>query len=182
MLVLICFLALKVYTVVGAGWSRNSKYSLLGGLRAAAQAVSYEVSLVVLLLIPFILGETTRFNLLSGFRRVIWLGLIPVILLWGFTIVAETNRQPFDFAEGERELVSGFNTEYSSLPFTLLFLREYGSIVFFSSIRAVMFFSFFKLRRFMLVVPLISGLVQVVFVWLRGSLPRFRYDFLMNFS
>nr|UEP16618.1 NADH dehydrogenase subunit 1 [Botanophila rubrifrons] len=178
LLFFLCCTSLGVYTVMVAGWSSNSNYALLGGLRAVAQTISYEVSLaLVLLSFVFLIGG---FNMLMfyKFQKFIWFLFImfPFSLVWFSISLAETNRTPFDFAEGESELVSGFNVEYSSGGFALIFLAEYSSILFMSMLFCIMFlgsdlfsiFFFFKLT-----------FVSFMFIWVRGTLPRFRYDKLM---
>nr|YP_010569052.1 NADH dehydrogenase subunit 1 [Fannia canicularis]UZC78838.1 NADH dehydrogenase subunit 1 [Fannia canicularis] len=178
LLFFLCCTSLGVYTVMIAGWSSNSNYALLGGLRAVAQTISYEVSLaLVLLSFIFLIGS---YNMLMFYKyqMFIWFLLImfPMALVWFSISLAETNRTPFDFAEGESELVSGFNVEYSSGGFALIFLAEYASILFMSLLFCIMFlgsdmFSFF----FYLKLTFIS----FMFIWVRGTLPRFRYDKLM---
>nr|YP_010946595.1 NADH dehydrogenase subunit 1 [Margattea multipunctata]WGO57313.1 NADH dehydrogenase subunit 1 [Margattea multipunctata] len=170
--------SLGVYTIMIAGWSSNSNYSLLGGLRAVAQSISYEVSLgLIILSFVFLVGS---YNLiyLNYFQKYMWLIFIffPLGLIWFASSLAETNRTPFDFAEGESELVSGFNVEYSGGGFALIFLAEYASILFMSMLMIMIFFggdvnSFFF--YFSLVV------ISFMFIWVRGTLPRFRYDKLM---
>nr|UZC78775.1 NADH dehydrogenase subunit 1 [Nephrotoma sp.] len=173
----LCCTSLGVYTVMIAGWSSNSNYALLGGLRAVAQTISYEVSMALILLcFVFLVGDYNLLNFMI-YQNIwfIWL-MFPLALVWGASMLAETNRTPFDFAEGESELVSGFNVEYSSGGFALIFLAEYASILFMSMLFVVIFlgcdiYSFF----FYIKLTLISFL----FIWVRGTLPRFRYDKLM---
>nr|AVN68106.1 NADH dehydrogenase subunit 1 [Blattella vaga] len=170
--------SLGVYTVMIAGWSSNSNYSLLGGLRAVAQTISYEVSLALILLsFVFLVGSYNLF-LFNSFQGYIWFMFItfPLALVWFTSCLAETNRTPFDFAEGESELVSGFNVEYSSGGFALIFLAEYASILFMSMLFCILFLGgdvnsllfYFKLT-----------FLSFLFIWVRGTLPRFRYDKLM---
>nr|QLY90070.1 NADH dehydrogenase subunit 1 [Calliphora vomitoria] len=178
LLFFLCCTSLGVYTVMIAGWSSNSNYALLGGLRAVAQTISYEVSLaLVLLSFIFLIGG---YNMLTFYKyqMFIWFLFImfPMALVWFSISLAETNRTPFDFAEGESELVSGFNVEYSSGGFALIFLAEYASILFMSMLFCVMFlgsdvFSFFFYIKL--------TFVSFMFIWVRGTLPRFRYDKLM---
>nr|AMH84602.1 NADH dehydrogenase subunit 1 [Chrysomya megacephala] len=178
LLFFLCCTSLGVYTVMIAGWSSNSNYALLGGLRAVAQTISYEVSLVLVLLsFIFLIGG---YNMLMFYKyqMFIWFLFImfPMSLVWFSISLAETNRTPFDFAEGESELVSGFNVEYSSGGFALIFLAEYASILFMSMLFCVMFlgsdvFSFFFYIKL--------TFVSFMFIWVRGTLPRFRYDKLM---
>nr|UJG45149.1 NADH dehydrogenase subunit 1 [Leptopeza flavipes] len=174
----LCCTSLGVYTVMIAGWSSNSNYALLGGLRAVAQTISYEVSLALILLsFVFLIGN---YNLMSFmiFQKYLWFifMLFPLSLVWFSSCLAETNRTPFDFAEGESELVSGFNVEYSSGGFALIFLAEYASILFMSMLFSVIFLgSNVYDMNFYIKLTFISFL----FIWARGTLPRFRYDKLM---
>nr|WOR85626.1 NADH dehydrogenase subunit 1 [Penaeus indicus] len=174
----LCCTSLGVYTTMSAGWASNSKYSLLGSLRAVAQTISYEVSLALILLSFIFLVGGFDLTLFSSYQRDVWLlwFTFPLSLIWFASCLAETNRTPFDFAEGESELVSGFNTEYSSGGFALIFMAEYASILFMSMLFALIFLGgnlispFYYLKLVM---------VAFAFVWVRGTLPRFRYDKLM---
>nr|AWB99784.1 NADH dehydrogenase subunit 1 [Anopheles strodei] len=174
----LCCTSLGVYTVMIAGWSSNSNYALLGGLRAVAQTISYEVSLALILLsFIFLIGNYNFMNFYN-YQSYIWFIFFcfPLGLVWLASCLAETNRTPFDFAEGESELVSGFNVEYSSGGFALIFLAEYSSILFMSMLFVIIFLGgdiysllfFFKLT-----------FISFIFIWVRGTLPRFRYDKLM---
>nr|QLY90187.1 NADH dehydrogenase subunit 1 [Zaphne divisa] len=178
LLFFLCCTSLGVYTVMIAGWSSNSNYALLGGLRAVAQTISYEVSLaLVLLSFIFLIGG---YNMLMFYKYqlFIWFLFImfPMALVWFSISLAETNRTPFDFAEGESELVSGFNVEYSSGGFALIFLAEYASILFMSMLFCVMFLGS---DVFSLLFYVKLTFVSFMFIWVRGTLPRFRYDKLM---
>nr|YP_010939064.1 NADH dehydrogenase subunit 1 [Cryptocercus punctulatus]WLF00976.1 NADH dehydrogenase subunit 1 [Cryptocercus punctulatus] len=173
--------SLGVYTIMIAGWSSNSNYSLLGGLRSVAQTISYEVSLALILLsFVFLVGG---YNLLFFyyFQFYLWMIFIcfPLSLIWLSSCLAETNRSPFDFAEGESELVSGFNVEYGAGGFALIFLAEYSSILLMSMLFCVIFLG---CDLFSLLFYLKLSLVSFVFIWVRGSIPRFRYDKLMNLA
>nr|WGO57781.1 NADH dehydrogenase subunit 1 [Episymploce sp.] len=170
--------SLGVYTVMIAGWSSNSNYSLLGGLRAVAQTISYEVSLaLVLLSFVFLVGSYNLF-IFYLFQSYIWFIFItfPLALVWFTSCLAETNRTPFDFAEGESELVSGFNVEYSSGGFALIFLAEYASILFMSMLFCILFLGS-DVNSLLFYIKL--SLLSFMFIWVRGTLPRFRYDKLM---
>nr|YP_010022588.1 NADH dehydrogenase subunit 1 [Sarcophaga carnaria]YP_010022861.1 NADH dehydrogenase subunit 1 [Sarcophaga aegyptica]QAA79106.1 NADH dehydrogenase subunit 1 [Sarcophaga dux]QOP39435.1 NADH dehydrogenase subunit 1 [Sarcophaga carnaria]QOP39722.1 NADH dehydrogenase subunit 1 [Sarcophaga aegyptica] len=178
LLFFLCCTSLGVYTVMIAGWSSNSNYALLGGLRAVAQTISYEVSLaLVLLSFVFLIGG---YNMLMFYKYqlFIWFLFImfPMALVWFSISLAETNRTPFDFAEGESELVSGFNVEYSSGGFALIFLAEYASILFMSMLFCVMFLGS---DVFSLLFYVKLTFISFMFIWVRGTLPRFRYDKLM---
>nr|AWB99186.1 NADH dehydrogenase subunit 1 [Anopheles eiseni geometricus]AWB99550.1 NADH dehydrogenase subunit 1 [Anopheles eiseni geometricus] len=174
----LCCTSLGVYTVMIAGWSSNSNYALLGGLRAVAQTISYEVSLALILLsFIFLIGNYNFLNFYN-YQSYIWFIFFcfPLSLVWLASCLAETNRTPFDFAEGESELVSGFNVEYSSGGFALIFLAEYSSILFMSMLFVVIFLGA-DIYSFMFFLKLVF--ISFIFVWVRGTLPRFRYDKLM---
>nr|AQP30365.1 NADH dehydrogenase subunit 1 [Nasutitermes sp. SC TB-2017] len=178
---LLFFLActsLGVYTVMIAGWSSNSGYSLLGGLRALAQTISYEVSLAFILLSFVILISSYNLAYFYFFQVYLWLIFLslPLSFIWFISCLAETNRTPFDFAEGESELVSGFNVEYGSGGFALIFLAEYASILFMSMLFCILFLGS-DLYSFFFYVKL--TFVSFLFIWVRGTVPRFRYDKLM---
>nr|AVN67444.1 NADH dehydrogenase subunit 1 [Gromphadorhina portentosa] len=170
--------SLGVYTVMVAGWSSNSNYSLLGGLRAVAQTISYEVSLALILLSFIILTGSYSLTDFGEFQLWLWLMFLtfPLSLVWFASCLAETNRTPFDFAEGESELVSGFNVEYSSGGFALIFLAEYASILFMSMLFCVLFLGG-NVDSFLFYLKL--SLISFMFIWVRGTMPRFRYDKLM---
>nr|UHA56202.1 NADH dehydrogenase subunit 1 [Trigonodes hyppasia] len=175
---ILCCMSLGVYTVMVAGWSSNSNYALLGGLRAVAQTISYEVSLAMILLSSIVM--IMDYNLLSFYlyQNIIWFIILmfPLSLCWVSSMLAETNRTPFDFAEGESELVSGFNVEYSSGGFALIFLAEYSSILFMSLIFVIIYMGGFNLTFFFF---LKLTFISFLFIWVRGTLPRYRYDKLM---
>nr|YP_009328200.1 NADH dehydrogenase subunit 1 [Praticolella mexicana]APD28041.1 NADH dehydrogenase subunit 1 [Praticolella mexicana] len=174
-MIFICISSLNVYITMGAGWASNSMYSFLGALRASAQTISYEVCLVLILFFPLFINQS--FSLESFLEAYPFLILMPLLgASWFVTSLAETNRAPFDFAEGESELVSGFNVEYGGGLFALLFLGEYTVIFFLSLFGTLLFlgpsFSFFLvLGAFMLC---------FLFLFIRGIYPRQRYDLLMN--
>nr|UGS80489.1 NADH dehydrogenase subunit 1 [Nepiomorpha sp. NespEL] len=178
-LFLMVCLGMGVYGVMVAGWSSNSSYALLGGLRAVAQTISYEVSLAFILLNLFILCGSYSFMSFTLFQDYCWFIFVnfPLFKMLFTSMLAETNRTPFDFAEGESELVSGFNIEYSSGGFAMIFLAEYGSILFMSFMISVMFLGG---KVWSLVFYLVVTFMSFLFIWLRGTLPRYRYDKLMN--
>nr|QWZ46348.1 NADH dehydrogenase subunit 1 [Machla setosa] len=170
--------SLSVYTIMLAGWSSNSNYSLLGSLRSVAQTISYEVSLALILMsFIFLIFSFDLVDFLK-FQMYIWFiyMCMPLCVMWIISGLAETNRTPFDFAEGESELVSGFNVEYSSGTFAMIFLAEYASILFMSMI-CVMIFLGGDLISFYFFLKLVF--ISFFWVWVRGTLPRFRYDKLM---
>nr|QTC08148.1 NADH dehydrogenase subunit 1 [Parachauliodes continentalis] len=174
----LCCTSMGVYTVMIAGWSSNSNYALLGGLRAVAQTISYEVSLALILMSLILLVSSFSFIDLYYFQCYVWFIMIgfPLGLSFFASCLAETNRTPFDFAEGESELVSGFNVEYSSGGFALIFLAEYASILFMSMLFSMMFLGG-DVMNFMFYIKL--SLISFLFIWVRGTLPRYRYDKLM---
>nr|WEG23136.1 NADH dehydrogenase subunit 1 [Siphona sp. 1 HNL-2023a] len=178
LLFFLCCTSLGVYTVMIAGWSSNSNYALLGGLRAVAQTISYEVSLALILLSFIFLVGGYNMLMFYNYQMFIWFLFIlfPISLVWFSISLAETNRTPFDFAEGESELVSGFNVEYSSGGFALIFLAEYASILFMSMLFCIMFLGS-NLFSFMFYLKIMF--LSFLFIWVRGTLPRFRYDKLM---
>nr|YP_010490522.1 NADH dehydrogenase subunit 1 [Regioscalpellum regium]UWM13008.1 NADH dehydrogenase subunit 1 [Regioscalpellum regium] len=176
----LCMLSLGVYPLMIAGWSSNSKYALLGGLRGVAQTISYEISLALLLLtFIFILGSFSIEELMY-FQCSYYLVFFyfMMMLVWIVSCLAEMNRTPFDFAEGESELVSGFNVEYSGGGFALLFLGEYAMILFMSSMMVMLFLG----SEMSIIFSLKTGMFIFLVIWLRGTLPRYRYDKLMNLA
>jgi len=170
----VCISSLLVYTILGSGWRRNSKFSFLGRLRGAAQIISYEISLFVIIFFPCLFKKSFNLQSIKSGYVLTKLMIIVLFVRWIISIVAETNRSPFDFAEGERELVSGFKTEYRGLIFALLFLGEYGKIVFVSVLTCYFFFP-----RLFYIQIIITMWVIIMFLVFRGTFPRFRYDFLM---
>nr|QGX86640.1 NADH dehydrogenase subunit 1 [Lepidapion squamigerum] len=170
--------SLGVYWIMLAGWSSNSNYAMLGSLRAIAQTISYEVSLVLIILSFLFCIMSFDIMFLMKYQEFLWFifFMFPLSVMWLITGLAETNRTPFDFAEGESELVSGFNVEYSSGSFALLYLSEYASILFMSMICVMLFMGadFFSLFFYMKL-----SFISFVWIWVRGTLPRFRYDKLM---
>nr|ALO76291.1 NADH deshydrogenase subunit 1 [Sinoxylon sp. SIN01] len=174
----LCVSSLGVYGVLISGWSSNSNYALLGGLRAVAQTISYEVSLVIILLSFLVLLLSLDLKVFVMYQEYTWFLLLnfPLCLMWLVSSLAETNRTPFDFAEGESELVSGFNIEYSSGGFALIFLAEYSSIIFMSLFSVVVFLGG-DYKSFMFFIKVV--ILSFFWLWVRGTLPRYRYDKLM---
>jgi NADH-quinone oxidoreductase subunit H len=183
LLLIFGFSSLNVYGVILSGWASNSNYALLGSLRSASQMISYEVSMGLTLL-PIIL-YCNSINLLDivNMQKFVWfIFLFPICAFFFFvSILAETNRSPFDLPEAEAELVSGYNVDYSSLYFALFFLAEYANILFMSSLFVVVFLgggwflSFYNIGFF-----LIKQLFIVfLFIWVRSAYPRYRFDQLM---
>lgn len=171
----LCLIRIGVYTLLVAGWSSNSRYSILGGMRAVAQTISYEVSLALIFISFIVLVDGFRFISFLKFQEYIWLVFLtfPLAFIWLVSRLAETNRTPFDFAEGESELVSGFNIEYRRGGFALIFLSEYSSILF---IRILFRLIFLGGNVCSLIFYFELVFISFVFLWVRGTLPRFRYD------
>nr|YP_010044022.1 NADH dehydrogenase subunit 1 [Gila cypha]QPF22355.1 NADH dehydrogenase subunit 1 [Gila cypha]QPF22368.1 NADH dehydrogenase subunit 1 [Gila cypha]WJJ44481.1 NADH dehydrogenase subunit 1 [Gila robusta jordani] len=178
--------SLAVYSILGSGWASNSKYALIGALRAVAQTISYEVSLGLILLSVIVFSGGYTLQTFNTAQESIWL-LVPawpLAAMWYISTLAETNRAPFDLTEGESELVSGFNVEYAGGPFALFFLAEYANILLMNTLSAVLFMgtSHFPGMPELTTISLMikAALLSVVFLWVRASYPRFRYDQLMH--
>nr|AGN71302.1 NADH dehydrogenase subunit 1 [Leptopelis vermiculatus] len=178
--------SLTVYTILGSGWASNSKYALIGALRAVAQTISYEValSLIILGLVLIIGGfSLSTFNLT---QKILWLILPtwPLALMWFVSTLAETNRAPFDLTEGESELVSGFNVEYAGAIFALFFLAEYSNILMMNTFTTLMFLGSTYVLVIVASIMMMfkASSLSVVFLWVRASFPRFRYDQLMHLA
>nr|YP_010044074.1 NADH dehydrogenase subunit 1 [Dionda diaboli]QPF22537.1 NADH dehydrogenase subunit 1 [Dionda diaboli] len=178
--------SLAVYSILGSGWASNSKYALIGALRAVAQTISYEVSLGLILLSVIIFAGGYTLQTFNTAQESVWL-LIPawpLAAMWYISTLAETNRAPFDLTEGESELVSGFNVEYAGGPFALFFLAEYANILLMNTLSAVLFLgtSYFPNLPELTTIGLMikAAFLSVMFVWVRASYPRFRYDQLMH--
>nr|YP_006234454.1 NADH dehydrogenase subunit 1 [Gammarus duebeni]AER12200.1 NADH dehydrogenase subunit 1 [Gammarus duebeni] len=176
-----CISGLGVYPILSSGWSSNCKYSMLGSLRAVAQMVSYEVSLAMILLSIIWVSGSFSFSVLMNNQYLVWNMFLfsPLGYVWLVSSLAETNRTPYDFAEGESELVSGFNTEYGSGGFTLIFMGEYANILLMSVLFSIMFVSSGPLSGSTLLKGMLVGFW---FVWVRATLPRYRYDKLMGLA
>jgi NADH-quinone oxidoreductase subunit H len=187
--------SLGVYGVVMAGWSSNSKYAFLGALRSAAQMVSYEVSMgFVIVSVLLCAGSLNLTDIVEAQRR-IWycIPLLPMFIVFFVSVLAETNRSPFDLPEGESELVAGFFVEYSAMAFALFYLGEYGSMILMSAMTTILFLGGwlapFNIAPFTGIGAHIwAGLwfaakvafVLFCFLWVRATMPRFRYDQLMR--
>nr|YP_010397360.1 NADH dehydrogenase subunit 1 [Aeolothrips xinjiangensis]UQJ77467.1 NADH dehydrogenase subunit 1 [Aeolothrips xinjiangensis] len=173
-------LGMGVYILMLEGWSSNSAYALIGAMRCVAQTISYEVTMIFIILSMFTLNESMSFYSFSENQTYLWfMFLIPNFLMWIMVMLAELNRTPFDFGEGESELVSGFNVEYSGPGFAMIFMTEYAMILLAGIMTTVMFlgadfYSFFFYLK--------SSLISFSIIWIRGTLPRFRYDKLMYFT
>nr|BBB04533.1 NADH dehydrogenase subunit 1 [Neobythites unimaculatus] len=178
--------SLAVYSILGSGWASNSKYALIGALRAVAQTISYEVSLGLIVLSMIIFTGAFTLNAFNMTQQNIWLIIPtwPLAAMWFISTLAETNRAPFDLTEGESELVSGFNVEYSGGPFALFFLAEYANILFMNTLSATLFLGPTSGTYSPMINTVIlmtkAALLAMMFLWLRASYPRFRYDQLMH--
>lgn len=182
-LIFLCISRLNVYTTLRAGWFSNSKYALLGALRRVAQTISYEVRMALILLRALAIILTYNIFLITNNQWTpIILLRVPLFLIWFTTTLAETNRTPFDFAEGESELVSGFNTEYRRGPFALIFMAEYTNILIISLFRSVFFLTTAPGLIPDIALTLKTLLLAFTFVWIRGTFPRMRYDRLIDLT
>nr|YP_009947792.1 NADH dehydrogenase subunit 1 [Hapalochlaena fasciata]QOH92330.1 NADH dehydrogenase subunit 1 [Hapalochlaena fasciata] len=181
MMLFLCVSGIGVYTVMGAGWFSNSKYALLGSVRAVAQSISYEVSMSLILMSCLLLVGSMNLVYLLKYQFVCWILFVNffMFMMWVVSMIAETHRAPFDFAEGESELVSGFNVEYGAIGFALLFMAEYGNILFMSFLCGVMFLGGGMYISMGLSMSIIMSFLSVLFIWVRASYPRYRYDLLM---
>jgi NADH-quinone oxidoreductase subunit H len=195
-LVIFAIASMSVYGIVLAGWSSNSKYSLLGGLRSSAQMISYELSYGLALASVLVVGNSLSLTELVNAQAGTWLGFIPRWFLFvqplGFLIfmtagIAETNRAPFDFPEAEQELVAGYHTEYSSMSFAMFFLAEYINMVTVSAVATDLFLGGWHGPFLPESLGWIWFLIKVsallfFYIWMRWTLPRYRYDQLMAFG
>lgn len=174
-------LRINVYPVLFSGWSSNSKYALLGRLRSIAQTVSYEVRLALILIfyLSFCISLSIFYIVKINIIFIKIFLFLPIVAIWLISCVAETNRTPFDFAEGESELVSGFNIEYGRVIFALIFIAEYARIIFIRIIFSLFFFSYSSNRA---ILYFFSTLTIFLWVWIRTTLPRYRYDKLINLA
>ena len=174
-------LRINVYPVLFSGWASNRKYALLGRLRSVAQTVSYEVRLALMLI--FYLAIRVSLSIFIIIKlNFFWVKMfifIPMVGIWLISCIAETNRTPFDFAEGESELVSGFNIEYGSVIFALIFMAEYARIIFMRIMFSIFFIS---QNRNLLILYVLSSIIIRVWIWVRTTLPRYRYDKLINLA
>lgn len=196
--------SLATYGILLAGWSANSKYAFLGSLRSTAQLISYELILSSAILLVIMLTGSLNLTVNIEAQRAIWLilPLLPVFIIFFIGSVAETNRAPFDLAEAESELVSGFMTEHAAVIFVFFFLAEYASIVLICILNVILFIGgyLFNYTEILAMLdlsinsPLIEGMMSgltiglkscvmvFIFIWVRASFPRIRFDQLMSFS
>ena len=183
--------SLSVYGVIMAGWASNSKYAFLGAMRSAAQMVSYEVSIGLIIISVLLSAGSLNLSEIILAQEKLWYFIphFPMMIIFFISTLAETNRAPFDLPEAEAELVSGYHVEYSSFPFALFFLGEYANIVLMSALTTILFFGGwlppFNLEIFNLIPGYIWFFLKVsffvfIFIWIRATFPRFRYDQLMR--
>jgi len=187
--------SLGVYGIIMAGWASNSKYAFLGALRSAAQMVSYEVAIgFVIITVLMCVGSLNLTDVVmaqqgGGFWNWYWLPLFPMFIIFFISALAETNRHPFDLPEAEAELVSGYNVEYSAMTFALFFLGEYANMILMSGMTVILFMGGWlppiDIAPFNLVPGIIwftakIALCLFVFLWVRATFPRYRYDQLMR--
>jgi len=182
--------SISVYSILMAGWGSNSKYSFFGAIRAAAQMISYEVCIGLIMLSVIICAGDLNLTQIVQAQKDVWfiIPLFPAALMFFVSALAETNRAPFDHAEAESELVSGFNTEYSGMTFALFFLAEYAHIIIMSLITALLFCGgWLPIIPFTehIITPCLNLAIKTtffsfVFIWVRASFPRMRYDTLMQ--
>nr|AIG23565.1 NADH dehydrogenase subunit 1 [Pseudochirops albertisii] len=186
LLFILALSSLSVYSILWSGWASNSKYALIGALRAVAQTISYEVTLAIILLsIMLINGSFTLKNLITT-QENMWLIIStwPLAMMWYISTLAETNRAPFDLTEGESELVSGFNVEYAAGPFATFFVAEYINIIAMNAMTTILFlgshtnYNLTTLNTLPFVMK--TMFLTFMFLWIRASYPRFRYDQLMH--
>jgi NADH-quinone oxidoreductase subunit H len=188
LLLLFAISSLGVYGIILSGWSSNSRYAFFGCLRSTSQMISYEVSIGLILISSLIFVGSLSFTDIILFQSFIFfaLPLLPLFLLFLVSILAETNRAPFDLPEAESELVSGYNVEYASMGFALFFLAEYSSMILMSCLTSIVFLggwvsvSFFFFDTLSLFLSLKICLILFFFIWVRASFPRYRIDQLMR--
>nr|YP_842373.1 NADH dehydrogenase subunit 1 [Falco sparverius]ABG37720.1 NADH dehydrogenase subunit 1 [Falco sparverius]AIT96023.1 NADH dehydrogenase subunit 1 [Falco sparverius] len=186
LLFLLAMSSLAVYSILWSGWASNSKYALIGALRAVAQTISYEVTLAIILLSVIMLSGNYTLNTLATTQEPLYLifSTWPLAMMWYISTLAETNRAPFDLTEGESELVSGFNVEYAAGPFALFFLAEYANIMLMNALTTILFINPSSLglpsELFPMILATKTLLLSFGFLWIRASYPRFRYDQLMH--
>lgn len=183
--------SLGVYGIIMAGWASNSKYAFLGALRSAAQMVSYEVSMgLVIITVLLCVGSLNLSDIIEA-QRTVWfaLPLFPMFIVFFISTLAETNRAPFDLPEGESELVAGYFVEYSSMSFALFFLGEYANMILMSAMTTILFLGGWLPPFDIYPINIIPGpiwfilkicFVLFVFLWMRATTPRYRYDQLMR--
>jgi NADH-quinone oxidoreductase subunit H len=191
LLLILALSSLNVYSIILAGWSCNSKYALIGSLRVGAQMIAYEIAFTLMLLHLILCAGSLNLSALVAAQSSMWFGVqhFPVFVMFFMTLLAETNRHPFDFAEAESELVSGFNVEYGSMNFALFFLGEYANMILMSVLISLLFCGGWTLPflgghlPFLLQTVVLGGktlFFMVLIVLARAAFPRHRYDNLME--
>ncbi|MGH8726646.1 MAG: NADH-quinone oxidoreductase subunit NuoH [Burkholderiales bacterium] len=195
LLYILAMTSLGVYGIIVAGWASNSKYAFLGSLRSAAQIVSYEIAMgfalvgVLMAAQSLNLGEIVRDQTGPTLLSWYWLPLLPLFIVYFVSAVAETNRAPFDVAEGETEIVAGFHVEYSGMAFAMFFLAEYANMILVSALAAVLFLGGwlppFNIAPFTWIPGFVWLLLKTafmlfLFLWFRATFPRYRYDQIMR--
>nr|WRK19250.1 NADH dehydrogenase subunit 1 [Benthodytes sp. Gxx-2023] len=189
LLLILSLSSLSVYALLGSGWASNSKYALLGSIRAVAQTISYEIAIGLTLLSLLIWSGSFSLLNFENAQHITWfiIPFFPLSIMWFISTLAETNRAPFDLTEGESELVSGYNVEYAGGPFALFFIAEYANIIFMNVLTSIIFLgSSLPFSG----VPIIESFTLAIksiflvfcFLWVRASYPRFRYDQLMHLT
>ena len=183
--------SLGVYGIIMAGWASNSRYAFLGALRSAAQMISYEVSIGLIIVSVLLTSRSLNLSEIVMAQKDLWYVIphFPMFVIFFISTLAETNRAPFDLPEAESELVAGYNVEYSSMTFGLFFLGEYGNMILMSSMSTILFLGGwlppFDTEYFNIIPGFLWFLLKVtfllfVFLWVRATLPRYRYDQLMS--
>ncbi len=185
--------SLGVYGIIMAGWASNSKYAFLGAIRSSAQMISYEVSMGLVIVTVLLVTGTLNLSEIVEYQREmpLWIQLLlaPMAVVFFISVLAETNRLPFDLPEAESELVAGYNVEYSSMSFALFFLGEYANMILVSAMTVTFFMGGYLPPFGISFLPLVPGFIWFilkicfllfVFLWIRATLPRYRYDQLMH--
>nr|ALR69314.1 NADH dehydrogenase subunit 1 [Bemisia tabaci] len=180
-LMMLSCMAFNVVTIMMMSWASNSNYAFIGMIRTISQLISYEINLIMIMITTTIITEQLNFINMNKIQKYVYtlMILFPLMLVWMITMLAETNRTPFYFSEGESQLISGFNIEYSSTSFIMLFLSEYSSILIMSMLTICMFTNLTTNNPKFYAAYLVTCFI---FVWTRTTLPRFRYDKLMKFN
>lgn len=189
---LLAISSLNVYSIIIAGWASNSRYAFLGALRSAAQMISYEVSIGIIVMTVILCAGSLNLSTIVYAQEACWyiVPLFPSFILFFISVLAETNRAPFDLVEAEGELVAGYYVEYSGILFVLFFIAEYANMILMSILSVIMFFGGWYAPFYLWLSPEQSALcfsfkvlgIIFAFIWVRASVPRLRYDQLMSFG
>ena len=198
LLFILALTSLSVYGVILAGWASNSKYAFLGSMRSAAQIIAYEIAMGFALVGVLMLSGSLNLQVIiqeqsGSILNWFWIPLFPLFLIYFIAGVAETNRAPFDVSEGESEIVAGFHVEYSGMAFAMFFLAEYMNLILISILSSIMFFggwlspfqgtfldAYFSFVPGFVWLSLKTLIFIFIFLWLRATLPRYRYDQIMR--